>query len=100
MAPIAKNLSCARDALNGSKSFLKTLLEVPLVVELALELVVPHEEECDDSRSSRRLMFLDDDHVCQEVLVDDARGFVKSLTSLHIVSHAQELPFVPRGWRP
>ena len=54
MAPIAKNLSCARNARNGSKSFLKTLLEVPLVVALAL--VVPHEEECDDSRSSRRLM--------------------------------------------
>ena len=48
MAPITKNLSCARDARNGSSFFAKTLLEVPLVVALALVVVVPH-EECDDS---------------------------------------------------
>ena len=49
------------------------------------------------------MMFLDDDHVCQEVLVDDARGFVKSLTMLGVellAFHARELPFVPIGWRP
>ena len=77
---------------------MKTLLEVPLVVALALELVVPHEEECDDSRSSRCLKFLDDDHVCQEVLVDDARGFVKSLTKIGVVFlafHARASPFGP-----
>ena len=83
MAPIEKNFNCARKEWS---SFEKTLLEVPLVLALALVVVVPH--ECDDSRSSRRLKELDDDHVCQGVLVDDARGFAMSLTSLNTLSRA------------